>query len=1053
MGQTDQSIIINGDSTMALRGRCTVRFDAKRAELGGIAASLLDDISERAGSYVVDVLLTADRQRITYAAGIGKAFTVVHQRRGGMVIWDDVTKSVATIPADGMPRTAIAPAKTIATSTREEGEETTFIVTSDDISLGAVRHELTVSRRQEWAPFGPALMRVLHCGPGCHAQTSLPWKQIATTGLIIRERTFEEGGNDLISELDFESLELVEVSDQDFAPPDGYQPLEELLKKGGEARPAPRPSGDTPTPDEIQAAAIKQALDDTSGGAKRAFRINEKLTPDCLGSTRFGSVTASLHQDLLTVASNAINIVAPLIGPTTIGGGAWVVPWLANLAAVNAASAAAPGTGLFCFLRQPRVATSPPGPAGGGVGLLDRLAFRSLYERDAAGLLRTQREFLAGGTMPGTQPGPGTLPTTLAAWGVGAPTDANLIAAAGDLTMVSLVDQRVITDAYETTEMGVFTITGLPGTMPPFSFGSMSIAGITTPPLFTVGITGLTGTVNFASLGGGPLITAATIGNVGNFVLGLSLPTTTLTATVTRALTGFGATVLTLGTFGFCAAFPFLCPLAVTLAVLTAFVMTNVTVVTATATGVTWTLDVRFDFDPATERVEPFVSLLARTGAATVGTFGPTPNIIANAVDSLVAAFGNLFDAWGALLADQGTKAIQKALRDQGIQLPVAGRQNELRAIGGGAESLPGTLLLMSADVRPFDDVASQPYTTQVLTSGVAITNGMVRQLSFAHQDMRNGLNPTPAPPPPGPGSALTVGTFAGLGLSQNALNCYIFQQWVWGRFEVTITDPVIIKQFLATAPPTLPLPLPTTVHIWPATSPRIEIAPHEIALGTRPLVVFFDDVRACFEIPNVQGSDGSTAFVGVRELSCNFKTSATIELAWPWVFGLRVDPISSSSGVYEPRTWEIVDPGLPGIMGTVAPQDLAKLVDLIAEMLIAPISAIGVRAPAAVLPWTRPSPAMQQEVFTSGAPPTGLRAQQIYLEMLARRKALYVLPAIDTTLLELFDGSGQPTLNLLLGVAGAPGPLPTTPLAMRCTQGAALRNFLLPLIGLPAGP
>src|SRR5262249_20819005 len=157
-----------------------------------------------------------------------------------------------------------------------------------------------------------------------------------------------------------------------------------------------------------------------------------------------------------------------------------------------------------------------------------------------------------------------------------------------------------------------------------------------------------------------------------------------------------------------------------------------------------------------------------------------------------------------------------------------------------------------------------------------------------------------------------------------------------------------------------------------------------------------------CFEMPNVEGSDGSTNFVGIRELSCNFKTSATIELAWPWVFSLRVDPIRSPSGLYEPRSWEIVHPNDRTIMSTVAPQDLAKLVDLIADMLIAPISAIGVRAPVTVRPWTRPLPAMQQEVFTSGPLPSGLTVQQIYLEMLARHKALYVLSALDTSLLEL---------------------------------------------------
>ncbi len=1023
-------------SARGLRARCVVRLNSHRPDLGGIATSLFDELSDNRSGYAVDVLLTEERQRVTYGAGKNTGLTVVYRGREGMVIWDAATRSVATMDADMIPRTSISPARSMESSRREDGKETVFTIAAEDASLGSIRHELTISGRREWAPFGPALLAVLHCGPACHVQSGLPWDQIAQAGLITRERTFAAGADDLISEIQLESIELVTVSERDFAPPSGFQPLEKVMKKDGAPRPAPRPD-EGPSPTEIQTGVIKQALEGGIGVTRHALHFNEKLTPDCLGSTRFGAVTASLHQDFLTVAANAINIVAPLLGPTTIAGGSWTIPWLANLAAVNAASATAPGSGIFCFLRQPRVPTSPPGAAGGGTGLLDRLAFSTLYQRDAAGTLRTQREFAAG-----------TLPATLATWGVGPPTDANLLAASGDLTMVSLFDQRVITEGYETGEVGVFSVTGLPGAFTSFSFGSMTFAGMTTPPLFTIGIAGLTGTVNFASLGAAGLVTTATIGSSGNFVLGLSLPTATLRAIVLRAVTPFGGFVLSIGTLGFCLTLPFLCPLAVSLVVLAAFVLTNITLVTATAAGVTWTFDVRFDFDPATERVEPFVSLIGRTGAITVGAFGLTPNIIANAVDALIATFGNIFDAWGAALAEQGRQAIEKALRDYGLHLPVAGRQNELRAIAGGAQSSSGSTLQLTADVRPIDEVASHPFTTQVITRDM-----MRQQLLVAHLNLRRDVNPLPPAPPPGPGPALTAGTFVGLGLSQNALNYYIFQQWIQKRFEVTIVDPAIISTFVSTAP-TLFARSPVRIHIWPATAPRVEVSPFEIGRDRRPLIVFFDDVRACFEVPNAQGTDGLTPFVGVWELSCNFKTSATIDLSWPWVFGLRIDPVRAPGGEYEPRTWEFIDPNVPAIMGTVGPSDLAKLVDLIADLLIAPVSAVGVQVPASPRPWTEPLPATQQLMFPPVQPPPPLRPQQAYLEMLARRKALYVLPVIDTTLLELVDGSGAPFLNtVVLPLAMAPGPFPVTLRTMRCAQGTSLRNFLLPLTGPPAGP
>lgn len=1031
----------------ALRGRCVVRFTPGTVELGGIASSLFGDLTGGKDRYVAEFLITEEQQRVTYGAG-DAAITVVHRGGDGMLFWDQRTRTVAEVPSDLLPRTRVAPSALLEVGSRSTPRATTFVLTMRDDGVGAVRHEITVSRNEEWAPFGPALMRILHCGPMCHAGSGLPWAAIAASGVIIRERAFLDGAARPTSELAIDGLEIVTVGARDFSAPAGYRSLDEVMGSMSSAppRPAPQPA-DVPTPTEQQAAAVKQALESESGVLRSALRINQQLTPDCLGSTRFGSVTATLHQDALTVAANAINLIAPLIGPTTIAGGTWTIPWLTNLTGLGAT---APGSGIRCFLREPRVPASPPGPAGGGRGLLDRLAFMALYELDASGLMRTQREFASG-----------ILGTTLATWGAapGVPAaafgiaSAALTTAGGDLNAISLVDQRVLTDAYEVAELGTISIAGLPARVPAppappfFSFGSLTVGSTTTPPLFILGVTGITGTVNFASLGGGPLITAATIGSAGNIVLGIAFPTTTLTATIIRAVTAWGGFILSVGTLFFCLAFPLLCPLIATLVALAAFVLTNVTTVTATAVGVTWTVDVRFDFDPSTERVEPFVSLVARTGAVTVGTFGSTPNIIANAVDSLIAALVNLFDGWGAALALIATAEIQKLLRANGLQLPVAGRQNELRAIGGGAQSSPGSILQLEADIQPIGNIASEPFTTQVNTRQL-----MRQQLLVAHLNMRRDLNPQPTmPPPPGPGPAITVGTFAGLGLSQNALNYYVFAQWLQRRFEVTITDPATIGNFMGAAPG-LFVRRPVQIHLWPAVAPRIEIAPNELARGTRPLVLFFDDVRACFEVPNPQGVDGTSTFIGLWELSCNFRTTATIDLAWPWVFSLRMDQARASSAPLEPRSWEFVDPNVPAIMATVAPSDLAKLVDLIAAAMLAPHTGQG--AGPAVNPgnWARPLPAMQQLIFPAFTPPAGvaLGVQQAYIELLSRRKALYALTAIETALLELVDGSGSPRMNGWLTAFGAPGPLPTTLGTMTCPQGVTLRGLLaFP----PAGP
>jgi hypothetical protein len=96
---------------------------------------------------------------------------------------------------------------------------------------------------------------------------------------------------------------------------------------------------------------------------------------------------------------------------------------------------------------------------------------------------------------------------------------------------------------------------------------------------------------------------------------------------------------------------------------------------------------------------------------------------------------------------------------------------------------------------------------------------------------------------------------------------------------------------------------------------------------------------------------------------------------------------------------------------------------------------------------WTPPIPQGQPHelIHVEAAPP--LTPQSVYLELLGRRRAVYLLPVVRTTLLELVDGSTAPTLNTLVGGMGV------TPATMNCTQGAtlrgafalALRDFVIP--------
>jgi hypothetical protein len=103
-------------------------------------------------------------------------------------------------------------------------------------------------------------------------------------------------------------------------------------------------------------------------------------TPDCLGSTRLGSMAITVHQDVLDQAARAINAAASLLGTAPINGSI-SINWLADLRAIRAGSAVAPGTGLLCVLEDRRIPATSSAPASCGRAYLDQIAVRELLDR------------------------------------------------------------------------------------------------------------------------------------------------------------------------------------------------------------------------------------------------------------------------------------------------------------------------------------------------------------------------------------------------------------------------------------------------------------------------------------------------------------------------------------------------------------------------------------------------------------------------------------------------------------------------------------------------
>lgn len=837
----------------------------------------------------------------------------------------------------------------------------------------------------------------------CHAESGFPVERLAKLGLLREVETRIRGEKRPLWRLSVEIEAIRRAASSDFKAPEDFKPW----------NPKPRKEPD-PVEPEREKPSSSPASEGTALAVRALFRKLDDLTPQCVEETRLGTTAGVVHQDLLDHVSMAANDLVPLIGTVAMAGGTVTIPWLASLAAVNAGSATAPGSGLFTFLRDPRTPAIGTTPAKGGTGLLDRIAWLQLHTRDASGMMRTQNESSAG-----------TLAATLARWGVSAGTAAALIAVGGDLDLVSEAQRIEIVERFELTDLGTIGFPGIAGTIPPAGrppFAPPEIAG-----LMTFRLTGVGGTMAFGSLAGIGPISGLAIGNNGNIAGTLNLPTTTLTATVARALSLAGWLVLTGGSVGLCLLNPLACPAVVTLAALLAFLLNNVTALRAVATGVSVGLDIQWQFDPATQRVEPTVSITSRTGTITVTNTWVTPNIIANLFESIITGLGNLFNLWLVVAAEGARAGLEAAMRDAGLRFPIGATQLGLRATDGGAVSFARSVLMFFAHVAPLaDPPGAELYVTQA-----APLQNIRQRLSDANAIMRRDLNPAPTTPLSG---NVSVACYGGLAFNQNALNHYLLRRWLNGEFELVVTGAPATLLGNLVPPPFMPR-LPGRVHMWCAVPPRVELSQEGLLSGKRALHAFFDDIRVCFEIdPAGGGSDGPNRGT-LLEFSFNAKMPATATFDWPVI--LRVLFERKAASPSDLLAWDVLEFNHPLMQPWPGMAAWTKLADQCLAMLLSTVDASSIVPEPGAPVWGRPMPGVAESLIEL---PTAqaLANERFYVELLGRQRALYLLPALSTALLQLVDGSGAPLLAALAGTTP-----PFTLGTMTRADGANVRKLL----------
>jgi hypothetical protein len=995
------------DDATALSCRVVVSFAADAREL----VESLGAVSpySASGQRVFDVLVNAQTARVTHLAQPGEKpiWTLVRGEAGDGAFWDHETRLVFEVTADKVAPTRVASAAGFELRVRSRGDVSRATILLQDAAAGTLRVELDFDRRSDFGVHGPALLWLLYGGPSCHRESGWPLERLEKLGCLVAARVGRGTDDAPLCTVDVTAHRIDPVVSKDFEPPSDFR-RPKRRRRGVAQEDAPSPARDEPAASPVLPEdTTRIALAALRG---EAFERHDRFTPDCVGtSTRFGSIAALLHQDVLNHAQTLINTAAPFLGTARLDGGTLTVGWLAALAAIRATSPTAAGSGLFCFLRDPRLPPTTTRPtATGGTGLLDCLAVMSLTDH-APG----EPSYLQSGVASGLLAG------AMRRWGV---TSTALIAAiftaGGDFSKLTTAERMAIAEAYETGALGTLRLEAL-----------TIDDEFEVPNVASGRIVSLTGTMNFGGLGGMPLVPTATIGSSGNITIGVTLPPTTLSAVVGWQLKQQVATTGAVVAVVSCVLLPFLCPAAAIVAgTLSTFVNESVRDVTASTSGVTIMFDVRYEWDASRGVVGPTVDVLSTTGTVNVVVSAVTrPNAIDVAVAQVIAVLVNTMNGWIVLLATALAEALQKALRDQGLELPAASEPGVL-AVSGSTRSVPGSHLLLLAELTTDPATGSLPYATQVPGA-----ESIAQQLEDCHTIRRASVAPTPPAPSP-------LALYAGLAPSQNALNHYVGARWRQRAFKADYPLGPALTHLLALAPAgAFPTSI-TAVHAWPASCPRIELAETALAAQELPLVAFFDDLRICFEALPPHNSDRLD--LPLFELSVNVKTPAAVTLAGPLIPRVLFDARAASIEISDIRVGEMVDPNQPVKAANIDLHLWEPLGKEVARVLLAEHDAGSLTAPPLPLPWTPPIPLGQPHELVHIPQVPGLTPQAFYLELLGRRRAAYLLPVVRTALLELVDGSPAPTLNLLLATTGV------SLSSMTCAQGATLRGAFAGALG-----
>lgn len=1033
-----------GDVKDLIALSCSLRTSFAKEALGQlreVAQSVLPIPMDLEQGWELGALIARDRSRVVVPAAFGGA-AVVRSAEGTI---DILNPSVGRPIRIAMPlESSDAHVFEVKVESDANAPDPMATIWVSGTVAGTLRIVLRFARLPEFEPWREPLLGFVLSGLARKVRELAVFPDLVAMGTLVGATTYFAGSDIPASILDILDLSLKKVTDEDF-----------LGMPSALAEPA------LPLPASFD---VSQRVDTLDGVPRSGAAGLDVRTPECTSSTRRGYWTAVVHQDLFDHAqivantllqfagtaryvpdpSSAPRVSAPMIpgAPTPI-----ITPvprramlnidWLSGLGAASQATTG--GLGLFSLLRK---AQQPSPSLQPGNGVLDRIARKDLELPDKTGKTMPEREFDAG-TL---------LATMVETWGASPSITTNLIALRGKVKSLSERERIALIDSYVRNVLGKRAIRDLPLNYE-----------VEIPPLGRVQIGQIEGSFAFP-VGLGPL-NRLDIGAGGRIESTFELPPISLTARAQVVVDPAAIAVSVAGAVIGCALFWSACSLiVVALGTATLAAATDAEFGIRVEGGLV-SLSTAWRYSEEQTAVLPHTDVVASSGRVSVMVSNPG-NFVGGVLASVVASVGNIFGGWIEEFARGLAYALDAGLQAGGLMLP--GSTNLLkgdgtkqlgdRLIAGGSESSPRSQLTIWAEcaTSPSNASLAAPRTQSFHRRALS------KALNDAQMTLRLETNPTPP--------KLKNAAYFGSAFDQNTLNTLLHEAWAQGAFHFETRDPIRLSQLIA-----MPWLGSLThgagvgrVHVWPAVAPTAVVTSHLMTPQTTelhasssgqvvqppiPLIVRFDEMRACMESLKRLPSNDLPGQANMREFAFSASVAAMLVPRWPFGFDLAFLTEPGHLSIEDTRSAELFDPLEPLTMERIDFQMLKKLADWMLPVLRDGLASRA--APESLLSppaWRRPWPGNAQAILQTvdlGTPGLSLSTQSMHSEIMAVHRAIAMIGVLRTDLLEFVDGSGSPTLNDLLNLRTGSVRLDT----ITTNQGDTIRGWLLGVPDEHLGP